>query len=95
MRYFLVVNKNSNLNNIIDIKDKNFLFASANAFAATLLTKYELSKKYNIYIDKNKTFTYVNSHDSVYKGIARGIGDVGGGIERTFNALDDMEVKSH
>ena len=46
----LVVNKNSNLNNIIDIKDKNFLFASANAFAATLLTKYELSKKYNIYI---------------------------------------------
>ena len=89
----LVVNKNSNLNSIIDIKGKNFLFASANAFAATLLTKYELSKKYNIYIDKNKTFTYVNSHDSVYKGIARGIGDVGGGIERTFNALDDMEVK--
>ena len=28
----LVVNKNSNLNNIIDIKDKNFLFASAHVF---------------------------------------------------------------
>lgn len=45
----LVVNKNSNLNNIIDINGKNFLFASANAFAATLLPKYELSKKYNIH----------------------------------------------
>ena len=56
----LVVNKNSNLNSIIDIKGKNFLFASANAFAATLLPKYELSKKYNINIDKNETFTYVN-----------------------------------
>lgn len=89
----LVVNKNSNINNIMDIKSKKFLFASPNAFAATLLTKYELSKKYNINIDKNEQFSYVNSHDSVYKGVSRGIGDVGGGIERTFNALEDIEAK--
>lgn len=89
----LVVNKNSTINNITDVKGKKFLFASANAFAATLLTKYELSKKYNINIEKNEQFTYVNSHDSVYKGVARGIGDIGGGIERTFNALEDVEAK--
>ena len=89
----LVVNKNSTINNITDVKGKKFLFASANAFAATLLTKYELSKKYNINIEKNEQFTYVNSHDSVYKGVARGVGDIGGGIERTFNALEDNEAK--
>lgn len=89
----LVVSKNSTINNIVDVKGKKFLFASPNAFAATLLTKYELSKKYNINIEKNEQFTYVNSHDSVYKGVARGIGDIGGGIERTFNALEDTEAK--
>ena len=89
----LVVNKNSMINNIEEVKGKKILFASPNAFAATLLTKYELSKKYNINIEKNEQFTYVNSHDSVYKGIARGIGDVGGGIERTFDALEDIKAK--
>jgi phosphonate transport system substrate-binding protein len=89
----LVVNKKSNLNNIIDLKGKNFFFPSPNSFAATLLCKYELSKNFNINIDKNESFSYVNSHDSVYKGVARGIGDVGGGIERTFNALKDKETK--
>ncbi len=89
----LVVNKLSTINDIRDIKGKKFLFASPNAFAATLLTKYELSKKYNINIDKNEQFSYVNSHDSVYKGVSRGIGDVGGGIERTFDALEDIDAK--
>lgn len=89
----LVVNKTSEINNIKDVHGKKFLFASPNAFAATLLTKYELSKKYSINIDKNEQFSYVNSHDSVYKGIARGIGDIGGGIERTFDALEDTEAK--
>lgn len=89
----LVVNKSSQINNIKDVNGKKFLFASPNAFAATLLTKYELSKKYNINIDKNEQFSYVNSHDSVYKGVSRGIGDIGGGIERTFDALEDVEAK--
>lgn len=89
----LVVNKKSEINDINDVHGKKFLFASPNAFAATLLTKYELSKKYSINIDKNEQFSYVNSHDSVYKGVARGIGDIGGGIERTFDALEDAEAK--
>ncbi len=89
----LVVNKTSNINNITDVKGKKFLFPAPNAFAATLLAKYELSKKFNINIDKNELYTYVNSHDSVYKGVARGVGDVGGGIERTFSALEDIEAK--
>jgi phosphonate transport system substrate-binding protein len=89
----LVVNKNSGITDISKTKGKTFLFPAPNAFAATLLTKYELLTKFNIDVDKSKKLHYVNSHDSVYKGIARGIGDVGGGIERTLNALDDKISK--
>lgn len=89
----LVVNKTSGLTQIDELKGKKFLFPSPNALAATLLTKYELSKKYHINIEKDEQFDYVNSHDSVYKGVSRGIGDVGGGIERTFDALNDEKTK--
>ncbi len=89
----LVVNKSSNIKDINDLKGKRFLFPSPNALAATIITKYELLKKYDINIEKDETFEYVNSHDSVYKGVSRGIGDVGGGIERTFNALTDIDTK--
>lgn len=89
----LVTRKNSALNDVSMLKGKQFLFPAPDAFAATLLTKYELLKKYGIDVNKEKKYRYVNSHDSVYKGVARNIGDVGGGIERTFNNLEDKETK--
>lgn len=90
----LVVRKNSGLTDVSMLKGSSFLFAAPDAFAATLLPKYELLKKYGNNINKDKNYRYVNSHDSVYKGVARGIGDVGGGIERTFNNLEDKETKN-
>lgn len=89
----LVTQKNSGITDPSMLKGKTFLFPAPDAFAATLLTKYELLKKYGIDVNKEKNYRYVNSHDSVYKGVARGIGDVGGGIERTLNALSDIETK--
>lgn len=89
----LVTHKNSALSDPSQLKGKTFLFPAPDAFAATLLTKYELLKKYGIDLNKDKNYRYVNSHDSVYKGVARGIGDVGGGIERTLKNLDDPETK--
>ncbi|MFH0709731.1 MAG: phosphate/phosphite/phosphonate ABC transporter substrate-binding protein [Pseudomonadota bacterium] len=89
----LVVRKESGLRDISMLKGKQFLFPAPDAFAATLLTKYELLKKYNIDVDHKEQFRYVNSHDSVYKGVARGIGDVGGGIQRTLENLNDPEAK--
>lgn len=89
----LVVRKNSGINDVSMLKGKQFLFPAPDAFAATLLTKYELLKKYGIDVNGEKKYRYVNSHDSVYKGIARGVGDVGGGVERTYNSLDDQETK--
>ncbi|MDD4950440.1 phosphate/phosphite/phosphonate ABC transporter substrate-binding protein [Sulfuricurvum sp.] len=90
----IVVRKDSALNDIKMLKGKRILFPAPDSFAATLLPKYELYKKYGIDIEKEKNFLYVNSHDSVYKGVSRGIGDAGGGIERTYNSMDDAETKT-
>lgn len=76
-------------------KDKTFLFPAPKAFAATLLVKYELKKLYGFDIDKHAKVLYVNSHDSVYKGVSRGFGDFGGGINRTFLNLDDKKTKEN
>jgi phosphonate transport system substrate-binding protein len=49
-----------------NLKGKTFLYPAPNAFAATLLTKYELKEKYNLDIEKEAQVLNVNSHDSVY-----------------------------
>lgn len=76
-----------------NLKGKRFLFPAPNAFAATLLTKYELRNKYGFDIEKDAKALYVNSHDSVYKGISRNIGYLGGGIIRTFNNFTENSDK--
>ncbi|MFK5974899.1 MAG: phosphate/phosphite/phosphonate ABC transporter substrate-binding protein [Sulfurovum sp.] len=88
----VVGDKNRQLNRDTII-NSTFLFPAPKAFAATLLTKYELNKKFDINIDKDSNIIYVNSHDSVYKGVGRNIGDFGGGIIRTFNNLSDIKTK--
>ncbi|MFA6143261.1 MAG: phosphate/phosphite/phosphonate ABC transporter substrate-binding protein [Sulfuricurvum sp.] len=89
----LVARKESGIHDLSMLKGKQFLFPAPDAFAATLLNKYELLKKYHINVERDEKFRYVNSHDSVYKGVARGIGDVGGGIQRTLDALNDPQAK--
>lgn len=76
-----------------NLKGKTFLFPAPNAFAATLLTKYEIKNKFGFDIDKEGKVLYVNSHDSVYKGISRDLGYLGGGIIRTFNNFKDKNDK--
>jgi phosphonate transport system substrate-binding protein len=76
-----------------DLEKSRFLFPAPKAFAATLLTKYELKNKFGFDIEKDKNYMYVNSHDSVYKGISRGIGEFGGGIVRTFNNFNESKDK--
>jgi phosphonate transport system substrate-binding protein len=86
----------ANNNSVKKFTDPNvqYIFPSPNAFAATLLTKYDLVEEYGVSLDVLNRAKYVNSHDSVYINIARGFGDFGGGIERTFNGMSDQKVKS-
>ena len=76
-----------------NLEGKTFLFPAPNAFAATLLIKFELKEKYGFDIDEDANVLYVNSHDSVYKGISRDIGYTGGGIIRTFNNFKNKNDK--
>lgn len=89
----IVSNGSKTMTDLIDSKDQRFLFPAPRAFAATLLVKYELKDKYNINLDQEYDVRYVNSHDSVYKGVARNIGAYGGGIVRTYENMDDAQSK--
>ena len=81
--------------NVKNLENKTFLFPAPNAFAATLLPKFELKKRFGFDIDKQARVIYVNSHDSVYKGISREIGYLGGGIIRTYNNFKDKNDKDN
>ncbi len=80
---------------MIKSKTTRYLFPSPNAFAATLLTKFELLSKYGVDINQQDTYQYVNSHDSVYSGIARNTGELGGGIQRTYNNFSKEKDKKN
>lgn len=91
----ILVSKSDNIKlNETFLKGKNILFPAPNAFAATLLTKYELKKKYNIDVEVQMKQKYVKSHDSVYKGVLRDMGVIGGGIIRTYKNFQDKDKES-
>lgn len=79
----IVVPKNSPAKSISDLAGKSVIFPSPAAFAASILPRAEFDRQ-NVNIKSQ----YVLSHDSVYKGVAQGLFDAGGGISRTFEALD-------
>lgn len=87
-------NKTADFDEIIKSKTTRYLFPSPNAFAATLLTKFELLTKYGVNVNEQDSYQYVNSHDSVYSGIARSTGDLGGGIQRTYSNFSKKKDKN-
>lgn len=79
----IVVRKDSSLENLGQLDGKTLAFPSPAAFAASVLTRAELSERDIAFLPQ-----YVSSHDSVYRAVARGIFTAGGGVVRTFNNLD-------
>ncbi len=79
----LVVRKDGGINDLEQLNHTELAFPSPAAFAASILTRSHLR-------ENNIDFTpkYVSSHDSVYLAVARGFFPAGGGVMRTFNAMD-------
>ena len=77
----LVVRKDSKIENISQLAGKGVAFPAPASFAASVLPRIQLKKE-------GITFTphFVNSHDSVYYTVARGIYPAGGGVVRTLNS---------
>jgi phosphonate transport system substrate-binding protein len=80
----LVVQKDSPIKNLSDLTGKTLAFPTPAAFAASLLVQAELRGRGIAFTPK-----IVNSHNSVYRSVAKGIFPAGGGIPRTLELLDD------
>ena len=83
----LVVKRNGPIHEVGQLAGVAAAFPAANALAATWLPLLHLKEK-NITV----TPQYVNSMDSVYRSVAKGLFPVGGGEMRTFGTIDP-EVK--
>lgn len=79
----IVVRKDAPFGTLGELAGKLVAFPAPAAFAASILPRAEFSRQ-NIAIDAR----FVNSHDSVYRGVAQGSFAAGGGIKRTLEAMD-------
>jgi phosphonate transport system substrate-binding protein len=76
----LVVRKDSPLKDIQQLEGTTVAFPSPNAYAASLLIRALLAQK-NIHITAN----YVGSHSNVYRAVALGAKQTGGGANTTLD----------
>lgn len=83
IRGIMVVPADSKFETLADLKGLSLAFPAPRAFAATLITRSFLDETAPGY-----QTTFVNSHDSVYRSVAKGLFAAGGGIVRTFNEVD-------
>lgn len=77
----LVVHKDSAYQKPADLAGKTVVFPAPAAFAASILPQAEFGRL-KISIEPK----FVASHDSVYRAVASGLQEAGGGIQRTFEA---------
>lgn len=77
----LVVRKDSKYLKIEDLQGKTVVFPAPAAFAASILPQAEFRRQ-SVSINPR----FVASHDSVYRAVASGINEAGGGIQRTLEA---------
>lgn len=79
----MVVHADSSYEDIADLQNQLIAFPSPGAFGASILNRALLDQQSVAF-----EATYVNSHDSVYRAVASGLADAGGGVTRTWNSVD-------
>lgn len=83
LRGIIVVPVESPLQSVEDLRGLTLAFPSPTAFAASVLPRTFLLRS-GIPFE----VSYVASHDSVYRAVAMGLHPAGGGVARTFRALE-------
>ena len=79
----LVVGKGAPYTELSEFEEQELAFPAPAAFAATVLVQAKFRQE-GIHIIPR----YVSSHDSVYRSVAADLFPAGGGVKRTFDALD-------
>lgn len=83
IRGVIVTAKGSQITQLKQLDGQLMAFPAPAAFAATLLTQAEMAEAGAVATPK-----YTSSHDSVYRAVAAGLIQAGGGIGRTLAATD-------
>ncbi|MDX2425312.1 MAG: phosphate/phosphite/phosphonate ABC transporter substrate-binding protein [Cycloclasticus sp.] len=76
----IVVKKDSPIRSVQELDGQQVAFPSATALGATLLTRAELARKFNITLNG----LYVKSHSSAYLNVITGTAIAGGGVQNTL-----------
>jgi len=84
LRGLLVVSQDSDIASIQDLEGANIAFPSSGAFGASVVPRAELRARGISFSPE-----YVRSHDSVYRAVAAGLMPAGGGVQRTFGAIEE------
>lgn len=84
LRGILVVRADSDIRTREDLAGARVAFPSLGAFGASVIQRAEL-RALGVRIEPH----YVKSHASVYLTVSRGYFAAGGGVMRTFNAMDE------
>jgi len=88
LRGILVVQKDSLIKKISDLKGKVVAFPSPNAIAASLLIRADFERLYHV----NVIPLYVKTHSSVYLHVVKGLAAAGGGVEKTLHE-QEQEIR--
>lgn len=83
LKGILVVKKDSGHDSLSSLDGSEIAFPSPAAFGASVIPRAELSAG-SVSFDP----IYVKSHDSVYRAVAAGLFEAGGGVMRTFRTID-------
>ncbi|QKT04054.1 phosphate/phosphite/phosphonate ABC transporter substrate-binding protein [Ectothiorhodospiraceae bacterium 2226] len=79
----VVVQAEAAIRDLKDLRGTTIAFPGPGAVAATLVPRAYLAR-----LGIPHEAQFVGSHDSVYRAVARGLFPAGGGIRRTYEALD-------